>query len=262
MTPLDVAHAAAEDAPEDEEPRLRLYACLADTELFVLLEEEPRGDDPSPRVFQLDEGPFVMAFDREERLAAFTGAPAAYAALPGRVVAAQLARADIGLGLNLGVAPSSMLLPTSVLAWLTELLAAAPVEALARPVDVFAPARLPDPLMAALQSRMAALAGLAERAVLAAVRYADDRRGHVLAFLGARPEAEAALAKAVSEALLFSGVEAGEIDVIFPETGSRVAARIISSGQDLGLPTAPQRGVEDALRAAPGMDPTKPPILR
>jgi hypothetical protein len=48
-----------------------------------------------------------------------------------------------------------------------------------------------------------------------AVAYADGREGHLLAFAGAVPGAEQGLAGIVGEALTFSGVAAGEIDVAF-----------------------------------------------
>ena len=40
-TPLDLAHAATEAAPQDDAARLRFYERLADGELFLLLEAEP-----------------------------------------------------------------------------------------------------------------------------------------------------------------------------------------------------------------------------
>ncbi|HEX9856761.1 MAG TPA: SseB family protein, partial [Paracoccaceae bacterium] len=80
MTPLDTAYAAMEAAPGDDTARLRFYERLAEGEVFLLLEAEAAGDTLAPRVFDLEEGPVVLAFDLEERLAAFTGIPAPYAA--------------------------------------------------------------------------------------------------------------------------------------------------------------------------------------
>ena len=75
-TPLDQAHAAMEAAPEDGAARMRFYERLADGELFLMLSAEPKGDDVSPEIFELEEGTFVLAFDRESRLADFAGRPA------------------------------------------------------------------------------------------------------------------------------------------------------------------------------------------
>ena len=65
----------------------------------------------TPRCSDLEDGPIVLAFDREDRLTEFTGLPAPYAALPGRVVVEMLAESNMGLGLNLGVAPSARVFP-------------------------------------------------------------------------------------------------------------------------------------------------------
>ncbi|AMY67964.1 SseB family protein [Frigidibacter mobilis] len=262
-TVLDLAHAAMSAAPEEDAARLRFYERIADAELFVLLQEDPAGDRITPQVFALEEGQFVLAFDLEERLTAFTEAPAPYAALPGRVVVRMLAGQGIGLGLNLGVAPSEMLLPAEALVWLAETLDAGPQAVEAVPERFHPPAQLPQALLTALDMKLALAAGLAVQALLAGVSYADGRRGHMLAFVGARPAAEAALAHAVAEALTFSGVEAGEIDVAFldPATPAAQAMAAVALRFELPQPAA-ETEQQVVSPAAPGMDPARPPILR
>ncbi|SNX73771.1 type III secretion system (T3SS) SseB-like protein [Cereibacter ovatus] len=262
MTPLDAAHAAMEAAPGDDAARLRFYGRLADGELFLLLEREPEDETLSPQLFDLEDGPVVLAFDLEERLSAFTGMPAPYAALPGRVVAGLLAGRGIGLGLNLGDAPSAMLLPPEAVDWLAETIGHAPTEAEAR-LDAFRPPSLPEALVAALDAKLAGAGGLASHALVAAVDYADARTGHLLAFVGCLPGAEPALARAVSEALTFSGIEAGALDVGFlsPDEGAAVLMERVALRFDLPVPVVPELHEEHAP-AAPGMDPDRPPILR
>ena len=93
MTVLDAAHAAMETG--GDAARLRFYERLADAELFLLLEREAAGDRIAPHVFPLDDGPVVLAFDTEERLAAFSDG-AAYAALTGRSLAGLLMGQGLG----------------------------------------------------------------------------------------------------------------------------------------------------------------------
>lgn len=261
MTPLDLAYEAMVTAPDgDDAPRLRFYERLADGEMILLLEQEAQGEDLSPRVFELEDGPFVLIFDSEERLGAFTGVPAPYAALPGRVVAQLLAGKGIGLGINLGVAPSSLLLPAFAVDWLADTLSHGPSEAEAVPESFAAPGALPESLLSGLDAKLARAGGLAAHALLATVRYSDGRQGHVLAFIDVVEGAEGALAQAASEALTFSGIEAGEMDVTFLASGS-VAAKALARVAlrfDLPVPEAP----EAPSPAAPGMNPNKPPVLR
>lgn len=258
VTLLDAAHAAVSASPEDETARLRFYERLADGELFLLLEREAEGGVLDPRVFDLDSGPVVLVFDREERLAEFSGGIAPYAALPGRVVAAMLKGQGIGLGVNLGVAPSEMLLPPEALDWLADALDGGPEEAEAVP-ERFLPPSVPEAVLAGLDAKLARAGGLASAAVLCGVVYGDGRRGHVLAFLNATEGAEGPLARAVREALVFSGVEAGELDVVFLGAGDMAAQAMGRVGLrfDLVLPE-----VEEAKPVAPGSDPAKPPRLR
>jgi hypothetical protein len=258
VTLLDAAHAAVSADPGNEALRLRFFERLADGEMVLLLEREARGESLEPRVFELEDGPVVLVFDREERLASFTGGIAPYAALPGRVIAGLLKGQGIGMGVNLGVAPSSMLLPPEAMDWLAETLDGGPEQVEALPEEFLAPA-VPEAVVRALDGKLARAGGLAVAALLAGVVYRDGRRGHLLALLDAAEGAEGALARAMREALVFSGIEAGELDVVFlsarspaAEAMGRVALRF-----DLPVPEP-----QDPAPSAPGMDPARPPKLR
>lgn len=257
MTPLDRAYEAM---AADEDQRLQFYERLADGELFLLLESEAEGADLKPRVFPLEDGPVVLVFDLEERLADFAGGIAPYAALPGRVIAQQLAGQGIGLGINLGVAPSGMVLPAEAVDWLAGMLEAGPQEVEAVPEAFHAPKGVPEVLLAALDAKLARAGGLASAALLAGVSYRGGRRGHMLAFLDAAPGAEAALARAAAEALAFSGLEAGEMDVGFMASGEAAAGAMarVALRFDLPVPLRP----EPAAPVAPGCDPARPPRLK
>ena len=100
----------------DRDPGVDVLAGrLADAELFLLLTEEPLGDTIEPALFDLEEGRVALAFDTEARLAAFAEGPAPYAALPGRVVAQFLSGQKLGLGLNVPLGPSAILLAADAL---------------------------------------------------------------------------------------------------------------------------------------------------
>jgi hypothetical protein len=135
-TPLDIAHAAMSEHPDDDALRLRFFERLGDAELFLLLEGEATDDKVTPQVFDPGTGSIVLVFDRAERLSAFVGAEAPYAALSGRVIAGLLAEQGLGLGLNLDVAPSSFLLEAEGVRWLAQTLGNAPDEVEARLAEV------------------------------------------------------------------------------------------------------------------------------
>jgi len=258
QTDLDQAHAAMEAAPEDDAARLRFFERLADSELYVLLGAEADGDQVEPAIFEADGMQLVPVFDREARLAEFTGRAAPYAALPGRALAQMLDGQGVGLGLNLQVAPSEMLIPAEALSWLVATLANAPVETQARLLEVNAPVGLPEAVINGLDRKLAIAAGLAKCAYLAGASYENGGKGHILAFVDAADGAETALANAASEALTFSGIEAGVMDVMFVRATDPMAAHLAKVGLrfDLPVPSQPQ------TPTAPGMDPDKPPRLR
>ncbi|MCX7644430.1 MAG: SseB family protein [Rhodobacteraceae bacterium] len=256
-TALDHAVAAMTAAPEEALPRLRFHERLAEAELFLLLGAPADGDRLDPELFDADGGRYVLAFDREARLAAFAGAPAHYAAVSGRTLAAMLAGRGIGIGLNLGTSAET-LVSAETIDWLAGVLGARPAEAEERPREVRAPAGLPPALVEGLAVKLALAEGLARLAYLAGVTYAGGRRGHLLAFVDARPGAEEALARAVGEALAFSGIEAGTLDVAFLAASDPVSATLARVGLRFDIP-------QPAVPAAPpppGSDPDRPPRLR
>ena len=127
------------------------------------------------------------------------------------------------------------------------------------PTQFYAPQGLPEALSDALTFTLGGAAGLARAALLAGVRYSDGRLGHMLAVIDALPAAEEPLARALSEALVFSGIEAGELDVTFLASGD---AAVVELARVAVVFEVPEPVVEATVeRAAPGMD-GKPPILR
>ncbi|SLN75741.1 SseB family protein [Roseisalinus antarcticus] len=258
-TAIDLAHRAMEAAPEDDTARLRFFERVADAELFLLLEREVDGEIIAPRLFEVEGLSYALVFDRAERLTAFTGAVTPYAALSGRGLAAMLAGQGVGLGLNLDVAPSAMMLPADAVDWLAATLGEGPSEAEARIAEIAPPGGLPEALLSRLDGKLATAGGLARAAYLVTVVYEDGGRGSLLAFVDAQPTAEAALAGAVREALVFSGIDAGALDVAFFRAADPIAAALARHGLRFDLPE-PER--EQVTRSAPGSDPDAPPRLR
>lgn len=198
-------------------------------------------------------------------MAEFLGEPAPYAALPGRVIAQNMVGENVGLGINLGVAESAMLLPPEALDWLAETLTHAPQADQGRPVSFEAPQLSPailGLLLPAFEAKFDQLVGLASHALLGGVTYEDGRHGHVLALLGTPEEARPGIAKAMGEALTFSGLDAGELDVTFLEADTPAARVLLEKALVLHLPEPVEEEVQELRPSAPGMDPSKPPILR
>ena len=256
-TPLDQAHSAMMAAEGDDAMRLRFYERIADVELYLLLDAEPDADQVTPIL--LDEG-YVLVFDRAERLAAYVGQPAPYVALSGRAIAQMLEGQDLGLAVNLGVAPSEILLPAGAMAWLRDTLAQEAGEVEARIAQVLPPKGLPETLITAIDEKLATATGMAAGAFLVAVDYTGGGRGHLLAFVGAIPRAQDALVRAASEALTFSGIEAGAMDVGFFAPNDAVVAKLAKVGLRFDLPQG--EGLQHTPRMPPGSDPSKPPILK
>lgn len=258
ITAIDAAHAAMEAAPDNDAARLKFYERVADSELVLALASEVEGGELYPLVFPVDDGKMVLAFDREDRLTEFLGGAAPYAAMPGRRLVQMIADQGASLGLNLEVAPSSIVLPHEALVWLSETLAARPAEMEAQPTEIHPPMTLPEAVLTALDTKLARAGALASSAYLVQATYEGGSKAPLLAFIDAIPDAQTTLAEAAQEALTFAGIEAGMIDVAFFAASNPLAAALARHGLrfDLPEPKRPQ------TPGAPGMNPDTPPKLR
>ena len=214
-----------------------------------------------PQVFELADGPVVLAFDSEERLAGFSVTPMAYAALPGRVIAWQMAGQAVSLGLNLGTgAASEVILPPAALDWLRTMLDQAPAMERLAGVAAFGVPQVPEPVLAALRACLAAAAGHVGLGILVAVRFQDGGKGDMLVLAGVASGDQDRLARAVTEALAFSGIEAAALDLAFLAADDPAVRRMAEVGL-LFVPKGPVAEVPVAP-SGPGMDPPRPPNLR
>jgi len=257
MTPLDEAFTAMDAAPDNPQIRLAWFDRLSVSEMFLLLEAEAAGDNIRPQTFAVDGATLAVAFDREERLAAFAGGVAPFVGMSGRALAQMLAGTGLGLAINLGT-PAETVLEGEAIGWLAGTLSQTPEAVEDRPVEVLVPDGLPETLLKALDTRLATTHGHAALAYLVATRFDDGRRGHLLAFVGALDGAEPALAQLVGDALNFSGLEAGSLDVGFFRAADPVCASLARVGLRFDLPQLP----DPVARPVPGSDPDKPPRLR
>ncbi|WP_323717595.1 SseB family protein [Paracoccus aminovorans] len=249
MTPLD--ELCQVPFHEAEAPaRARILSRLADTELFVALLAEPVADKADLRLFDLPEGRFALACDREDRLASFVGGPVAHLALPGRVLAAALAKEGQGLLVNPGHA-SQLMLDPEVLAWLVRALEARPGMVSEAARCLHAPEHGAVALLAApLAQRLGDMSGLVGRSALVLAEWADGRRGHALLLDGVDPAHQPAIAKALAELLAFLPALPGGVDIGFDAPNLPAGALVLE-------PPPPPAPPAPVLR-----DPKAPPRLR
>jgi hypothetical protein len=255
MTPVDAAHAAMEAAPHDDAARLLFWGAVSEAGLFVMLTEEALEDRITPAEVEVEGARFVLAFDREDRLAEFAGGVAPYAELSGRRLALLLAGQGLGVALNPDVAPSAFLIGADAVDWLAGLEPIGPVEVEASLADLSAPDDAPEALMTAISRGLALATGMASVAWLAKDRSADTGQRYMLAVVGSRPGSEAALAAALSRAVIFSGSEAVAVDVAFVAAGSLAEARLAGVGIRFDVP-------RPAVVEGSGREETRPPRLR
>ena len=251
-TPIDLAHRAQAEDPEDAALRLRLYERVLDAELLLVLADAPEGRTSAPLTLDLAEGPFVLAFDRDDRLADFIGEPAPFAVLSGRQAVARWPGAGSGSPSTSGRPPRRCSTPRRSTGW-REWRRTRRSRRRRGPAASTAPG-VPAALLSALGPKLAAMADRLAGAHLVEAHY-PDASAHLLLLLAGTPEPDRpGMAAAIAEAVRFSGPEGVALDVAFLEPGDPRHAAAERVGIRLDLPRPPPR-------PGPGMDPARPPRL-
>ena len=254
MTPLDEALGAMRADPEADRLRRAYFDRLSLVELFLLLDAEPDDESVKPRVFELDDGPVVLAFDTEQRLTDFAGA-SFYLGLPGAELIELVASSRLGLGINFGTDGAEVMMAPEDAAWLSARLAGQTQE-LTGPLSRLERPAASDELIAALDARLATAGGVLSEAVLVGTAEASGTQGLVLVLVDIGDADAAKLSRSIAQALAVLGQDV-RLDVTGLAHGDPRLAKIRQLGLAFAVPEPPTQATPEA----PGMDPAKPPKL-
>jgi len=246
--------------PENSDARLNYYGVLADTNLFLLLEQEPSNEILEPKFIQLEGKNFALAFDSEESLSEFYGEAAAFAEVTGRVLAKMLLEEKIGLGINLGVYEGELLLPWEIIEWFVNVLDEAPNLVQNTPKKFLRAEAFPEVLFKALQEKLMPAVGLFDEIWICAVEYNEDETSHLICLMGVQNSAQQAIVKSINEVLSFTNIDLGNIDVAHFSYDDEVCTKIREIGIKLEFPKVNK--VKNAARDVKNKAALQPPKLR
>ena len=246
-TPLDHAHAQMEADADSDTARRSYYAFVVAAELFVPTHDD--SDRIRPHIIETDGAQFALAFDTEDRLAAFFGAAQTRVALRGSDLVAALAADSLGLGINLGVADSAYQLPPDAVQWLAEFSITPRIAGPAQ-ATYLSPDYMPEHF-AGLDRLFASFSGLAGSAHCVTAR--DGNTTFPLIILAGTDEAhQPGIAAAVAEFFTIAvGIDTASVAFRDPDDA------LLQVAVSFQIPQPAHRHP-----SAPGTDPDRPPILR
>jgi len=246
--------------PENNDARLNYYGVLADTNLFLLLEQEPSNEILEHKFIQLEGKNFALAFDSEESLSEFYGEAAAFAEVTGRVLAKMLLEEKIGLGINLGVYEGELLLPWEIIEWFVNVLDEASNLVQNTPKKFLRAEAFPEVLFKALQEKLMPAVGLFDEIWICAVEYNEDETSHLICLMGVQNSAQQAIVKSINEVLSFTNIDLGNIDVAHFSYDDEVCTKIREIGIKLEFPKVSE--VKNAAHDVKNKAALQPPKLR
>ena len=260
MKQLNKAFREMSQDPENNDARLNYYGVLADTDLFLLLEQEPSNEILEPKFIQLEGNNFALAFDSEENLSEFYGEAAAFAQITGRVLAKMLLEEKIGLGINLGVSEGELLLPYDVIEWFVSVLDETPDVVQTSPKKFLSANAFPEIMLKVLQEKLEPAVGLFDEIWICAVEYNEDETSHLICLMGVQNSAQQAIVKSINEVLSFTDINLGNIDVAHFNYNDEASSKIRTIGVKLEFPQVNK--LENAVANVKNKATLQPPKLR
>lgn len=162
VTAIDRAYSEMIGGGEAE--LLRFYQVLAGSDLLVLLDASGADEVPEPKIIPVEAGQYVLVFDLKDRVTELTGYDAPTSRVTGREVFQLMRGRGIGVAVNMGEAPSAMLIPGDAIDWICDTLGdsaatsqappPAPAPAPGRFKALLAPHNFPDTLQLALNEKL------------------------------------------------------------------------------------------------------------
>tara|TARA_B110000444_G_scaffold188005_1_gene177346 strand:- start:6 stop:770 length:765 start_codon:yes stop_codon:yes gene_type:complete len=251
-TPLDtiITKVLANDIVEN---RLTLFRRFLETELFILIDNP---DNPKPELMQIDGEIISLAFDCEEKLIDFAGEKTFFISMSGRRLIAQ--NDSTGIALNLNNMGGGYILTNDVIEWLMKNTQSQKEIVQRNTNEIASPSIVTERFVELLDEALAASFGLADYAVLVKDLTKPGSKNLLLIFVGSVKLYHDALAQQASEAFSLSGIQDIILDITFCKSEDELVAKALLVGLRFDLPQIEK----PSEPKAPGMDPTKPPLLR
>ena len=251
-TPLDtiITKVLANDIVEN---RLTLFRRFLETELFILIDDP---DNPKPELMQIDGEIISLAFDCEEKLIDFAGEKTFFISMSGRRLIAQ--NDSTGIALNLNNMGGGYILTNDVIEWLMKNTQSQKEIVQRNTNEITSPSIVTERFVELLDEALAASFGLADYAVLVKDLTKPGSKNLLLIFVGSVKLYHDALAQQASEAFSLSGIQDIILDITFCKSEDELVAKALLVGLRFDLPQIEK----PSEPKAPGMDPTKPPLLR
>ena len=251
-TPLDtiITKVLANDIVEN---RLTLFRRFLETELFILIDNP---DNPKPELMQINGEIILLAFDCEEKLIDFAGEKTFFISMSGRRLIAQ--NDSTGIALNLNNMGGGYILTNDVIEWLMKNTQSQKEIVQRNTNEITSPSIVTERFVELLDEALAASFGLADYAVLVKDLTKPGSKNLLLIFVGSVKLYHDALAQQASEAFSLSGIQDIILDITFCKSEDELVAKALLVGLRFDLPQIEK----PSEPKAPGMDPTKPPLLR
>ena len=251
-TPLDtiITKVLANDIVEN---RLTLFRRFLETELFILIDDP---DNPKPELMQIDGEIISLAFDCEEKLIDFAGEKTFFISMSGRRLIAQ--NDSTGIALNLNNMGGGYILTNDVIEWLMKNTQSQKEIVQRNTNEIASPSIVTERFVELLDEALAASFGLADYAVLVKDLTKPGSKNLLLIFVGSVKLYHDALAQQASEAFSLSGIQDIILDITFCKSEDELVKKALLVGLRFDLPQIEK----PSEPKAPGMDPTKPPLLR
>ena len=178
---IDELYSCVHNEPNNTERKLEFYRRIFGNDFLVVLQNSDFDDDFRPKIFDTQEGKFLLCFENNQKLTNFITQETAHVLLSFKEIIELIKNKKIGIALNIGN-HSGILLDLKAVDWIEQVISAGQVEELRSvPIEFEFPTLGNEFLLSNLKIVLETMSGMTKKAILAQAHYKDL---NVCLFLG------------------------------------------------------------------------------
>jgi len=244
---IDDLHSAMEQNPSSGESRLDFYLSMVSHDFLIVLEDDNFSNELKPRVFELEQGNFVLCFDDHEKLSTFFNKEITYVIISFKTIIDFLREKKVGIAINLGK-PSGVLLDLAAIKWMDQILFDTEEQELtAMPIKIEFPHLIDEKFLLNLKRIIPKIAGFVTKIVLAKAYYGSLNSSYILAFINSPKLFRAEIKDKVSDTIKLNSVNDLAVDITFLDSSTKLANELCLHGMEIEIPALEKKMENHAI---------------
>ena len=233
---IDELYSNVHNELNNTERKLEFHRRIIGNDFLVVLQNGYFDDDLRPRIFDTQEGKFLLCFESNEKLTNFITQKTAHVLLSFKEIIKLIKNKKIGIAINIGK-HSGILLDLKVVEWIEQVISSGQVEELGlMPIEFEFPHLVDESLLGNLKIVLETMSGMTKKVILAQAHYNDLNVSFFLGFIDSPKLFHKSIKERVLDVVKLHKSDSVFLDVAFLSSSTELASKLSINGLTILLP--------------------------